>query len=514
MTKQVKNNTYILILFFALFRGLIYSLSLPPWGLLDEEQHLDYIIKVSETGKPPIVGEDFLDDRIINSILETNRHSKFHWPTPEFTYDENMTLEGYSYEGFQGPLFYYLFSLLYLLVPGDILDQLFVLRIFVVIASIFSVFLAYKISHDLLELGEKFSILVSLLTISLPERAFSNARISNDIMLEIISLLTIYLITYSILRGISWKTSVGLGIVGGLGLITKIAFAGIFIAYLIAFLANIKDENILKKILVSGFFIALISIPYFHRNLNLYGDFTGYRGFISLYENFASIWTPEFNLPSLYYSLFSSFKHFWIIWWNGSIAVSSNFLRILWVILSLLCLISIWGLGKYIYKEKLRKINKTHWVLISYILITLTFLFLSILGYYQGKYPVIQGRFINPALFPILFLLCFGLFKFINLQNLIFIIPLFLLIVDFIYLFGHLLPYHYYFSQFFINGEASPIVWNGWSIALTQFTNNFVGDKPVWVLIRFFLSLACYIFMLQLIIRKFFSSKLKENLWI
>ena len=75
---------FLLLLLFALIRGSLYALMMPPWGLLDEEQHLDYIIKVSKTGERPIVGIDLLDDGIVKSVIETQRHSKFHWPTPSF----------------------------------------------------------------------------------------------------------------------------------------------------------------------------------------------------------------------------------------------------------------------------------------------------------------------------------------------------------------------------------------------------------------------------------------------
>jgi len=510
----MKKNPLIFILFLAFFRGLISSLSLPPWGLLDEEQHLDYVIKVSETGKPPIVREDFLDERIINSVLETNRHFKFHWPTPEFSYDENMTLEGYSYEGFQGPLFYYLFTPFFMMSPGNILDQLFILRIVIVLSSLITIYFAYKICNNLLKLDYKITFFILILFISIPERAFSNARISNDILLEIISIVVIYLLTLSILKGISWKLSIGLGVLGGLGLLTKIAFAGLFVAYPIVFLLNTKDKSFIIKAFLTATLIIIISSPYFLYNYNLYGDLTGYKGFETLYENFGVIWNPDLTFTTIVSSLFRAFKHFWIVWWEGSVASTNNLTRLIWLVLGFFTLVSGWNLFQLVKKENFSKDHKLKWVIFTYILIILSFLFLVILGYFQGQYPEIQGRFVNPAIFPILFLFGYGLSKSNISKNYIFFIPIMLLTIDFIFLFGNLLPYHYYFSQFFINGESIPIVWKGWTIAFTQFSNNFVGDKPVWVIILFFISLSCYIFMLQLMIRKIFSEKLKENLWI
>jgi len=474
---------------------------------LDEEQHLDYIIKVSETGKPPIVGKDFLDERIIKSVLETKRHSKFHWPTPEFSHDENMTLEGYSYEGFQGPLFYYLFTPIFLLLPGNILDKLFIIRILLVLLSTITIFIAYKICIQVLNFDEKTSLLIGFVIVCLPERAFSNSRVSNDTLLEVISILSIYLLTYTILHGMSWRNSIILGLIGGLGLITKIAFAGIFVAYPIAFIINSKDKKIFKKALLSGSLIAIISIPYFLYNFNLYKDVTGYNGFVTLYENFAAIWTPDFNGTSFISSLFIAFKHFWIIWWEGSIASSNLFLKYLWLYLGLLSLFSLIGLVKFFREYNFKNSYKFGWVIISYVLIVLTFIFLLILGYFQGKYPEIQGRFINPALFPILFLFCFGLTKYKLHYSLIFLTSLLLLLSDFLFLFGHLLPFHYYFSQFFINGEAIPIIWEGWKTAFIQFTKYFIEDKPGWTIIIFLTSLFSYIFIMMVFLPRFLLKK-------
>ena len=54
------NNKYIIavILVLGFLRGSLYALTMPPWGLLDEEQHFDYIVKILKQGAPPVVGKE------------------------------------------------------------------------------------------------------------------------------------------------------------------------------------------------------------------------------------------------------------------------------------------------------------------------------------------------------------------------------------------------------------------------------------------------------------------------
>ena len=511
MKKIIKNKYLIILLVFSIMRGLIYSLSLPPWGLLDEEQHLDYIIKVSQTGIPPVVGEALLDEEIIQSVLETKRHEKFHWPTPILSGNGIISLEGYSYEGYQGPFFYYIFAPIYLFLPGGILDKLFIIRIIFIILSSITIVFSYKICKEIFKFDEKASLFTGLLIVSLPERAFSNARISNDLFLEIISIITIYYLSLTIVNGISWKNSIFLGLLGGLGILTKITFAGILIIYPFTYLINHKEKKIILKGMVTIIIILILSIPYVMNNYYLYGDFTGYQGFVRLYETYSSIWKPDLNFSTLFSSMINTFTNFWIVWWMGSVAVSNKLLIFVWGILSAISLISLLGITKYLRIKLKTGLEKMDLVIFSYIIIVMIFIFLSILGFYQGKYPEIQGRFINSAVFPIIFLFVLGLEKIKRSSRIIYLTSFVLLLLDSYYLFGYLLPYHYYFSQFFENGEAIPILWNGWRVAINQFLNNFRSDKPIWVLFLFTIDVLMYFTIFVIFNVNFFNKLINKG---
>src|SRR3989304_130835 len=96
------------ILLLGLFHGGLYASFLPPWGLIDEEQHVHYIQSLAVHQEIPLVGKTYLSQDIVDSLFETRRWEVFHWPTPQSRDPRAMGLEGHSYEGYQPPLFYLL----------------------------------------------------------------------------------------------------------------------------------------------------------------------------------------------------------------------------------------------------------------------------------------------------------------------------------------------------------------------------------------------------------------------
>src|SRR5258707_13519757 len=114
----------LMILVLALLRGGLYASYLPPWGLVDEEQHLHYVQYLAEHQAIPVVGQTYLSAEIIDSLFATHRWEIFHWPGPPSHAPESMGLEGYSYEGYQPPLAYLALVPIYWLLPGDILTKL------------------------------------------------------------------------------------------------------------------------------------------------------------------------------------------------------------------------------------------------------------------------------------------------------------------------------------------------------------------------------------------------------
>src|SRR5436305_1373817 len=105
--KALSREAWVLALLTMLLwlHGLMYALWLPPWDLVDEEQHFDYITLVATQGRAPVVGQDYLSPGVVAAIIQTDRWSTYHWSRPASAQPQEWGLEGYSYEGNQPPLF-------------------------------------------------------------------------------------------------------------------------------------------------------------------------------------------------------------------------------------------------------------------------------------------------------------------------------------------------------------------------------------------------------------------------
>jgi 4-amino-4-deoxy-L-arabinose transferase-like glycosyltransferase len=91
--------------------ALVYVCSVPPWGLEDEEQHVDYVLTLRDSFEPPDIRQH-VHPAIIASAIATDRYTALGLGTtpPAGTDASALGLEGLSYEGHQPPLYYSLMA--------------------------------------------------------------------------------------------------------------------------------------------------------------------------------------------------------------------------------------------------------------------------------------------------------------------------------------------------------------------------------------------------------------------
>lgn len=490
--KLIRKRALIFLLALAFLRGSLYALSMPPWGLLDEQQHFDYVLKVLRFGKPPVVGKDFLEKEVVESTFSTQRHAKFHWPSPASADVKDMGLEGYSYEGHQGPLFYFLSAPFLALMPNNTLDQLFGMRLVMVGWSLLTVWFAVLAAKELDLENNSLPYVIGAVLVTIPERTITTSRFSNDVLLEIISALFLLIFIRIVMRGLTWKKSVWFGVLAGFGLITKISFAGLLILFPIAFVACMHERYVVYKIALAGLLTILISSPFFAYSYNLYGDPTGIAGFQSLYTAFAPVWAPPFQLSTAVKAAWDLFCSFWLIWWKGAEAGSRPYLDLFWASLMALTLVAIAGYGKEIRSWYTRD-KRRFIVMLSLIIVVIVFIFITLVGFYRGVFPVMQGRFLSPVFVPAVLIGVIGLWKHRWSRALILPGCVLLLVFDAASLFGNLLPYHYYYAEPFLSGEAVPPMLNNLGNAVAILVKNFPTDKPTWSVALFVVFLFLYV---------------------
>jgi 4-amino-4-deoxy-L-arabinose transferase-like glycosyltransferase len=288
LKKIITNNLVLILLLAGIFvNGIIYSLVIPLWQNNDELEHLAYTAFLVEEKKMPITVASApstdtdltLSDelRIADELLQNNQisqaasahklliHQTFnkaltqkqigaalgsldrHIPAGRYT---NPTA-GYP------PLYYALEAIPYgIFYHASILTRSEAMRIFNILFLLVTVFFTYKTT--LLVFKNKTAALtVAALVGFLPRFSFTSAGLDNDQLLISLSTILIYLLLKYLPEKLTIKKSLLLGLVFGLGLLSKQQFIVFILLLAIFFLIKFFRE---KKFAALTYSMAIIAI--------------------------------------------------------------------------------------------------------------------------------------------------------------------------------------------------------------------------------------------------------------
>lgn len=309
---QISRWALPLLLLLALLHGVQYASLMPPWGLIDEAQHVDYVWHIAERGEFPVAGTTTLSPALIDSLFATRHWFVFQWPTPASTALTDLGAVGYSYEAYHPPLYYLLMAPVFLGAPGSILDRLFLLRGAALVLSLVTVYLVFRLGA-LVSRSVLFALLATLIFIMLPERAAYTSRVNNDVLAEMLGAAICLVSVQGVLRALTPIRAVSLGVLLALGVWTKlsVSFWLAPLAVLAFWLYPRADgRRWLLPLLIGGAALSALLA----RNWSIYHDLTGFRAFHQLYQI-----VPPPLLPATFVSAFRDlFDHFWFVWWKGS----------------------------------------------------------------------------------------------------------------------------------------------------------------------------------------------------
>jgi 4-amino-4-deoxy-L-arabinose transferase-like glycosyltransferase len=163
----------------------LYVFSVPPWGLEDEEQHVDYVLTLRDSGKPPNIHQT-TRPAISASAIATDHYKALGLGTapPPGTPPEALGLEGLSYEGYQPPLYYA--TMVPLVAPlGDhVLVAMYVLRLAdaILVGVLCALAALLAALHVLPEHRRLAALVAGCFVAVIPTVAESGARASNDML--------------------------------------------------------------------------------------------------------------------------------------------------------------------------------------------------------------------------------------------------------------------------------------------------------------------------------------------
>ncbi len=403
----------LIIFLLGLSHALLYALIYPPWGLIDETQHFHYIQVIAEEQRLPIMWQDMLSEEIIDSVMASERYvitlgAPVMPSRDEITASER--LDSYSYQAYHPPLYYTTLAPLYSLLSSNVLSKLFTLRIIGVIFSSLTLLVIWQSCRWLWPKHSWIAVIATLVVALNPERATSVARLNNDIFLEILSAISFGLLAFAIVKGASWRIAFALGLSLGLASLSKISAFIITPALLlgwglIAFHQKSSWRVVVGQLsLILGIALTLV-IPFLIRNYSLYNDPTGTQAFINQVGSLTEGSLSEL----LFIGVVDLFRNSWATLWDNAQVVSKPsaafihlalFIEITFV---MVVIVRAW-------QTKHKQIASSAKIVI--VVSTLTILLISasaLAGYARGFLPVIQGRFLLPALIPAAWLIGFGL---------------------------------------------------------------------------------------------------------
>jgi len=363
--------------------GILYAVKTPPWQVPDEPAHYNYIKYLAENYRLPVLQMgDYPHD-----YLEEIKDKKF---------PSEMSIEPLRYEFHQPPLYYILAAVVYKLFAGRLLP----LRLLSVLLGCCLLWVAYHIAKEVFPGDEALALGTTAFVAFVPMHIAITAAVSNDTLAELILAGILWMLVRYVRQGgtldfgqtqggrsetrfLEFSVSktramastlgasgsaverknlgsllIGLGVLMGLGLLTKIT---VYIAIPVAVAAVVVREGWLERsrkltvlaerlrhYLLPATCSLLLALPWFVRNALVYGglDIFGLQRHdaIVVGQPRTTEWLSQFGATRFAQDfILTTFKSFWAQFgWMG-ILVDQR----IYLILALLC--AVVGLGLVLF---------------------------------------------------------------------------------------------------------------------------------------------------------------------
>lgn len=237
------NKVLLALLLLAAVKSLLWTVAIPPWRAPDEPQHFGYVEHLSREHTIPLNGAAYLYPDIFESLARTN----FAGITGSETTIVDPNVQQLNPAAQHPPLFYTLALPAYAAGSGSSIEtQLYLVRLVNVLIFMALIFVAYRFARLVFPGAAYLQIGVPLLMIFHPQLGFISAGAMNDVLLTLLFTLFLYQLTVIAIGDFSLKRGAILGVVIGLGMLTKSSFMIAFpisLAVLVVLLVIRKEQR-------------------------------------------------------------------------------------------------------------------------------------------------------------------------------------------------------------------------------------------------------------------------------
>jgi 4-amino-4-deoxy-L-arabinose transferase-like glycosyltransferase len=191
-----------------------YAGGVPPWNAPDEPAHYNYVRHVAATGDLPVLQQGDWDAALLERLKSTN------FPPSE-------SIDSIRYESWQPPLYYLLASPLHRLTGGLPLDErVLLLRLLSVAISGLTVVLGFLAVRAVFPQERALQLAVAGFVAFLPMRSAIAGSVSNDALAEMLATLMLLAALHMLGGGFTGRRALGLGVLIGVALLTKMSLYG------------------------------------------------------------------------------------------------------------------------------------------------------------------------------------------------------------------------------------------------------------------------------------------------
>lgn len=399
-SKSPSRGALLAIISLYLLLGTLYAVETPRWQVPDEPAHYNYVRYVAERGCLP----ELLPGDYPHGLLEVLKSRRF---PPE------MSVDGVLYESHQPPLYYVLAACVYRLAAALHWPTLLALRLFSVALGALALWVGYRALVAILP-GSRLVALGSVaFAATLPMHLTMTAAVNNDVLVELLLALVVWQLARTAEEGWSIPRTLGLGVLLGLCLLTKLqAYVALGLA-LFALVWDVRHSRaeteggewrllLRRGVLVFGVAL-LVALPWLVRNVTLYGlgDPLGMvrHDQVVLGQLTTRAYVEEHGLgPLLRDFALTTFRSFWgQFGWMGVVLHPRFYLSFLLLtgVAGIGLASSAWSLGHRIVRGHVALMRQRGLALLG-LWVALTTA--SYLWYNATKYLQHQGRYLFPAI--------------------------------------------------------------------------------------------------------------------
>lgn len=210
----------VVVLFFGVFRY-------PMLVTDDEYVHLDYVAKIAQEGRLPVLGEDLNEPEVLALLQGT-------YPASPTVPAEEAGLSGQSYEAFQPPAYYAVVAPLFHL-SQDWRIKIRVLRGASALMILLGVFLLWRLCHEVVARHARLAFAFCLTAVLLPVNLLTLIGVTNA-ALESTLAVALALLAWRSWHQDGWRSLAAVAVALGALLLTKLTaapFAIVLLALLV-----------------------------------------------------------------------------------------------------------------------------------------------------------------------------------------------------------------------------------------------------------------------------------------